>query len=629
MRLSSLFSDGMVLQRGSRTRMNGEAVPGSIIKVEFESRVYETAAGNDGSFCITFNELKPGGPYEMILFSDETGTEESPNKLLLKDIYVGDVWLLSGQSNMQLPVARVRVRFEDEVRTAIEPAIRSFEVPLQYCFGEQIQTLHEGRWKGLSQETVNQFSAAGFFMARALYKKHGIPIGLVQTAIGGITVESYMSEESLEEAGGYEKILNQNRDKNYVKSVLEEDRKLISEWYAALDEKDEGLKEQWMKRAWTEERNTTELPAIHTEGVFQGWHGSVWVNRQFELTEKQISDGLLVLGTLVDADQTYVNGVFVGRTEYCYPPRRYPVPAAVLHTGLNTVTVRVISTGNPWGFIKDKEYSLRLKDQVIGLNGIWKYRIGATMSRRRDETFFQYKPAALYNGMIYPLRDYRIAGIAFYQGESNTGAQRPYDVLFRRLIADWRKLFHDEKLPFIYVQLPNFSGTGSEITHGSSWAVVREDQRNTLNVPNTAMAVAIDVGEFNDLHPLDKKSIGERLALCAEKLYYGDQVVNSGPVIHSAEVQNRTIHLSFDELGSGLVKKDADKPIPWFEVRTKEASWHQVLAEIEKDMVCLTELPEGKAEAVRYAWNDNPYGINLYNKEGLPAVPFYYSLTDN
>ncbi len=237
----------------------------------------------------------------------------------------------------------------------------------------------------------------------------------------------------------------------------------------------------------------------------------------------------LLMGRIIDADSVFVNGVFVGTTSYQYPPRRYEVPAGVLQAGKNILTVRVINSSGKGGFVPDKPYTLTVGHKTIDLTGDWKYQLGAEMEPLGPPTFIRWKPGGLYNGMLAPLFNYTIKGAIWYQGESNASRAKEYRTLFPAMIADWRTQWNQGDFPFLFVQLANYMET--KATPGpSDWAMLREAQLQALSVPNTAMAVITDIGEWNDIHPLNKKDVGNRLALAAAKLAYGDDLVHSGPV---------------------------------------------------------------------------------------------------
>ena len=328
----------------------------------------------------------------------------------------------------------------------------------------------------------------------------------------------------------------------------------------------------------------------------------------------------LILGRIVDADSAFINGQFVGTVSYQYPPRRYDIPTGLLKAGENTIVVRVISNIGKGGFVPDKQYAVVTKDTSINLTGEWKYRLGAEMPPLESQTFIRWKPTGLYNAMIAPLLNYKIKGVIWYQGESNAERPKEYLSLFSTMIKDWRTNWNEGDFPFLFVQLPNFMETKSEPSE-SNWALLREAQLKTLSLPNTGMVVAIDIGEWNDIHPLDKKDVGYRFALAAEKLAYGDNIVYSGPIYKSMKIDGNKIILSFTHTGSGLIAK-GDNKLKYFAIAGNNKKFVWANAKIENNKVVVWNDKVKNPVAVRYAWADNPDGANLYNKEGLPASPF-------
>jgi sialate O-acetylesterase len=323
----------------------------------------------------------------------------------------------------------------------------------------------------------------------------------------------------------------------------------------------------------------------------------------------------------VDADTTYVNGKIMGTVSYQYPPRIYDVSENMLKAGKNIVVVRVINNSGRGGFVLDKPYQLIAAGQTIDLKGKWQYKLGATMDPLPAKTFIEWQPLGLYNGMLAPLLNYRIKGVIWYQGEANTGKPLEYQKLFPAVIADWRQKWNQGDFPFLYVQLANFMEVKDQPCE-SNWAELRESQLKTLSVPNTAMAVATDIGEWNDIHPLNKEDVGKRLALAAQKVAYGDEeVVYSGPIYQSMKIQANKIVITFTNTGSGLIAKGGGE-LKHFTVAGADKKFIWAKAKIEGDKVIVWNADITNPEAVRYAWADNPEGANLYNKEGLPASSF-------
>lgn len=612
MLLSGILSDGMVLQRNADVAVWGKTRPRERVRVVFLDRTYETTADESGNWLVTLQGLPPGGPYEMRIAAD--------GERVIRDVLVGDVWVLGGQSNMELPVRRTLDLFAEEIRGVHLPFVRQFTVPMTYDFHGPRDEVAGGRWMAAVQDEVMHFSAAGFFFAKELYERYGVPIGLILTAVGGTPIEAWMSEPTLRRIGGYDEQLDRCKDDEYVAATQRSDEERMRRWHQTLNERDPGLKEGWSgERCDTSDWRDFELPNSWRDGELEAVRGSVWFRREIEVPPSMAAgEAMLKLGTVVDADETYINGTLVGSTGYRYPPRRYPVPAGVLKPGKNTIAVRVISTHNTGEFVRDMPYELVAGGQTLDLKGTWKYRVGAVVEALEPQTFFHYMPAGLYNGMIAPLRRYAIKGALWYQGESNAHKPEGYSRLFREMVQDWRNLWGIGDFPFIFTQLANF-----EVEDGGreTWAKLREEQRKCLAVPNTAMATAVDIGEYNDLHPQDKKTLGRRLALCARRIAYGEDIVHSGPLYREMERLGDAIRIRFDHTGSGLTTRDGQEP-RGFAVCGPDGVYQPARAVISGDAVIVSHERIREPRHVRYAWANNPADANLYNKEGLPAVPF-------
>ncbi|PDO10930.1 MAG: sialate O-acetylesterase [Candidatus Reconcilbacillus cellulovorans] len=615
MRLSPLFSDGVVLQRDADVKIWGEARPGEKIVVVCGEATGETVADGEGRWEVALGALRAGGPYEMtVLAGDEKRT--------IRDVLVGDVWVLGGQSNMELPVRRTLDLFAEEVRNVHLPQVRQFAVPLVYDFHGPRRDVDGGRWIAATGGDVLDFSAAGFFFAKELWERFGVPVGLILTAVGGTPVEAWMSEPTLRRLGGYEALLDRCKDDVYVSETRRKDEERTQCWHRELNERDSGLREGWFRTEWVEAGwETFEVPGSWRGTHLESFRGAVWFRKTIEVPPVMAEgEALLKLGTIVDADETYVNGTLVGTTGYRYPPRRYRIPPGVLKPGVNTIAIRVVSTHNPLEFVEDMPYELVSGGLKLDLKGTWRYRTGAEAAELKPPTFFQYMPAGVYNGMIEPLRRYAVKGVLWYQGESNTHQPERYGALFREMVRDWRRLWGRDDLPWIYVQLANYAVDDGG-RHG--WARLRDEQRRCLDIPGTAMATAVDIGEANDLHPQDKKTLGHRLALCARKIVYGEDVVHSGPLFARMEREGRAIRLFFDHVGGGLVARGGE-PLSGFEVCGPDGVFRPARAAIEEDGRTVTVWCDEVLEPVhvRYAWANNPEGANLYNREGLPASPF-------
>ena len=616
-RLPKLISDGMVMQRNQPVKILGWASPEEKISLSFNGSEYQTIADEQGNWQVVLGTFEAGGPYTLSI--------QASNQLIIKDIWMGDVWICSGQSNMELPMRRVSPIYEDEIASADYPFIRYFDVPQTYNFKESQTDLPSGQWVSTNPETVLKFSAAAYFFAKDLYDSYKIPIGLIHSALGGSPVESWISEDSIQKYPAYYQENQRFKDDELIRSIQTSDQRRIEEWYADLRAKDAGY--QSSKTWHAEDLDDSAWAKMDSLGYWEKdkngipINGVMWFRKKIDVPASFIGKPVkLLLGCIVDADSVFINEQFVGTTTYQYPPRRYSVPEGVLREGENTIVIRVISNSGQGGFVQDKPYQLVLGDQIIDLRKDWKYKLGGHTDFLEGETFIRWKPVGLYNAMISPLLNYPIKGVIWYQGESNAGRAVEYRNLFPTMIRDWRNRWNQGDFPFLFVQLANFMRSYPQPTE-SNWAMLRESQLKTLSLPNTGMAVAIDIGEWNDIHPLNKKDVGKRLALNAHKWAYGKEaVVYSGPVYESMQIDGNKIVLTFSHIGSGLMIK-GDKPGA-FAIAGKDKRFVWAEAKIENNQVIVwsDDIPE--PVAVRYAWADNPADANLYNKEGLPASPF-------
>ncbi|MGI4759412.1 MAG: sialate O-acetylesterase [Janthinobacterium lividum] len=618
-RLPRLVSDGMVLQRDAPVRIWGWARPGEAVSVAFQGKTYRTTTGADGQWRVQLPALKAGGPYELKI--------DASNHLVLKDVLLGDVWFCAGQSNMELPMRRVRDKYPQEVATANNPRIRQFDVPMRYDFRGPKNDVTGGSWVALTPETVLGFSAVGYFFAKEINAKYQVPVGLIKVAVGGSPAEAWLSADALRQFHKYEQQAVPYRDSAAVAGIRQREGAAVGEWYKRLHQADQGEasgQTKWSSPAYDASAwPTMQVPGYWADQTPLGMvNGVLWFRKEVEVPAGMAGQpGRLELGTLVDADSTYINGQLVGTTAYQYPPRKYDFGPGVLKAGKNVITVRLISNGGRGGFTKEKTYQLTAGGQALDLRGPWQYKLGGTMPPTPGTTTFQYQPGGLYNGLVAPALPYALKGVLWYQGESNTGRPADYYALTSSLVQDWRTHFQQPNLPFLYVQLANINAAKKEPGE-SNQALVRDAQRRLLALPRTGMAVISDVGEWNDIHPLDKQTVGHRLALAAEKVAYGDaKVVASGPLFQTMKTTGNQATLTFASVGGGLEAKGGGS-LGGFTVAGADHKFVAAQARIEGGKVVVSSDQVAAPVAVRYAWSDNPESANLYNKEGLPASTF-------
>jgi sialate O-acetylesterase len=607
----------MVLQRDANVKIWGWADEGEKVTINFNGKTYTATTGSDGKWMVSLSPSKAGGPCNMEI--------KAANLITLKNILIGDIWICSGQSNMELSMDRVKDKYPDVIAHSDNPAVRQFLVPDRYNFKTPQEDLESGSWESANPQIVLNFTAVGYFFAKALFEKYNVPIGLINASLGGSPAQAWMSEDALKTFPEYLATAEKYKDSAYCNQVMEKDKAVSDAWYNRIRQIDEGLapgEKPWFDTSYNASQwPTMNMPGYWADEELGPVNGVVWFRKEIDVPASMTGrPARLLLGRIVDGDETYVNGKLVGSVSYQYPPRRYDVPENLLKPGKNIIVVRVINNSGRGGFVLDKTYQLIAAGQTIDLKGQWQYKLGATMDPLPSSTFIQWQPLGLYNGMIAPLLNYSIKGVIWYQGESNTGNPLEYRKLFPTLIADWRQKWNQGDCPFLYVQLASFMEAKNEPSE-SNWAELRQAQLKTLAVPNTAMAVTTDIGEWNDIHPLNKEDVGKRLALAAQKVAYGDEkVIYSGPIYQSMKTEGNTISITFTNIGGGLIAKGDE--LKYFSIAGADKKFVWAKAKIEADKIIVWSDDVPNPVAVRYAWADNPEGANLYNKEGLPASPF-------
>jgi sialate O-acetylesterase len=618
--VATLIGDGMVIQRQVTVPIWGSAAAGSLITVTFDRQSYTTRADDAGHWRVELAAREAGGPYEMKIVA-------AAEEIRVEDLLVGDVWVCSGQSNMEWVVA-YSTNAEEEIAAADDPTIRHFKVPRSWA-AEPETTLAGGTWETADAGHVGGFTAAGYFFARSLRPDVDVPIGLINTTWGGSRIEAWMSAESLglDEQGRRDL---EARERDYERDTLAR----IEAMAGGLPDRDPGLVDG--RAVWADPGlddsgwHELDVPALWEEAGWEGMDGIGWYRTTFDLTADEVAGGVLLgLGMIDDSDTSWVNGSEVGRTEQAWNQSRvYQVPPAVLQPGRNTLAVRVEDTGGGGGIYGDPELLyVEVAGERRSLGGTWRFAIGVIELNLEDRN--REVPTKLYNKMVHPLLPFPIKGILWYQGESNTGPDDAfvYRRQFTTMIEDWRRRWGAEELPFLFVQLASFLPPPTEPTE-SNWALLRESQTAALALPGTAQVVLVDAGDADDVHPRNKQIVGERLALAARKTAYGEEIVFSGPAYRGHQVEDGRVVIEFDHVGGGLVARDAargnltgfaiagaDRRFVWAEARLEEAQ-----ADSVRVVVSSTLVPS--PVAVRYGWADNPEGANLYNREGLPASPF-------
>ena len=508
--------------------------------VKFNKKSVSTTTDSEGNWKIELPPMKAGGPYTMEV--------KGNNTIIINNILLGDVWFCSGQSNMVINMERVKEKYPEDIASANFPEIRNFFIPTVSDVTSVHKELPAAKWIAASPENVLGFGAVTFFFARSIYNEYKVPIGIINSSVGGTPIEAWTSEEGLKEFPQIMLRIEKLKDTCLSESNIKISQKKIRTNEKAVSDSrnmDKGMSGpvSWFDVSYVpEDWQKFWLPGYWDDQGVRGLNGIVWFRKEINVPESMTGKpAKLFLGRIVDADNVYVNGVLSGSITYQYPPRRYNLPAGLLKPGKNIIVVRVTNNTGKGGFVPDKPYYLVAGNDSIDLRGEWLYKVGQVFRpvAPGSETgppsiSMQNEPTGLYNTMVAPLINYRIKGILWYQGESNTSRPSEYQQLLPALINDWRNKWQQGPLPFIFVQLPNFMEV-QYLPSESQWAELRSGQLKSLSVANTAMAVTIDVGEWNDIHPLEKKVVGERLALAARKLAYGNEkIVYSGPVYRSS-----------------------------------------------------------------------------------------------
>ena len=614
-----LFADHAVLQQGTKVPVWGTADPGEAVSVEIAGRTVSTTAGADGKWMVNLPPMKAGGPFKL--------TIAGKNKLTLVDILVGEVWLASGQSNMERQLGlragqQPIERWQDEVAAANHPLIRHFGVAQDKSLTPL--TGVKGQWDVCTPDKVPGFTAVGYFFGRDLHKARRVPIGLIHSSWGGTPAEAWTSEAGLRALPDFadtpEMIKTLIADPDTARRRYEEK---LETWFLANDAGSSraGNAPVWSGTALdTGAWKTMPVPGLWEESSEPDLNGVVWLRKTFDVPAAAAGAAAeLQLGMVDDVDTTWVNGAKVGATAGYNLLRKYAVPAGVLKPGRNVVAVRVLDTGGGGGIWGEHKVQLVLSGKAaalppIDLAGPWRYRIGMKLQDAppppRGITGDSGTPTILWNGMIAPLVPYAIRGVVWYQGESNVSREQQYRTLFPAMIADWRRAWGQD-FPFLFVQIAPHHDMTPELRDAQLWS--------WQHTPKTAMVVTTDCGDANDIHPARKQPVGARLALAARVLAYGERLEYSGPVFDGKTVTGDKVTLKFTHAAGSLMAKGG--PLKGFTIAGADKQFHPARAEVHGQTVVVTSDDVPQPVAVRYGWANVPEG-NLFNKSGLPATPF-------
>lgn len=640
--LPQLFQSGMVMQRGKSIPVWGWADKGEQVSIQFNKKQYSTIADEQGRWRIDLPKMKAGGPYIIEVRGEGQEVRE------ITDVLIGDVWLCSGQSNIDVHIERVYPQYVQEIDSYENPQIRLFRVQNDTdTHGPKSDIKPTAiNWKPLTKQNAWPFSAVGYFLGKRMYEKTKVPQGIIVNSWGGTPIEAWISADSLRQ--DYPMLLKRTemmQSDKYVEAQRQANAFASQQWQQILDGSDPGLPPSSSPQnggrigGWTAANfDDSQWQTIDQDGWQWRGCGTVWLRQHIQIDKAHAGKpARLLLGTLFDQDVTYVNGREVGHTYYQYPPRRYDLPEGLLREGDNVITIRFINKYGAVHFIPQKPYLIAFGDDrfsqnpmpkdIIPLGKTWKMHVGAEMPGcPSGDVSLQNLPTTLYNAVVHPLAPYAVNGVVWYQGESNTGNPAPYADYLRKMMGCWRDLWHDQQMPFTIVQLANHDGrqqtgnpqplTPQTEPVRSGWAQLREAQRLVAKAdPWAELAVINDLGESVDIHPLRKKEVAERIGLCFDRLIFNNKVKLSPEVIH-VKLTGNNIQLILDQ-------PIQEGDLYTFEVADEGNVFHNIpVAAIGKGNVITILNPAFRPTAIRYAWKDDPQQANVRSLSGLPMSSF-------
>ena len=633
-RLPQLFQSGMVMQRGKPIPIWGWADKGEQVTITFLKKIYTTTADDQGRWRIDLPKMKAGGPFQLTI-----------NQLTIDNVLIGDVWLLSGQSNIDVTIERVYPQYVNEIDQFDNNLVRLFRVQNEtsiHGVKDDIRPTNIN-WKPLTKQNAWLFSAVGSFLGKRMFEKNKVPQGIIVNSWGGTPIEAWISKDSLQK--DYPMLVKRMtiyESDNYVRAQMQANGAASRQWNELLNASDPGYAET--------ECDDTSWPQINQNDWSWRGTGTVWLRQHININKVHAGKpARLLLGTLYDQDITYLNGQQIGSTGYQYPPRRYDIPEGLLKEGDNVIAIRFINKNGAVHFIPQKSYMLcfgkdrfsqnPMPQDVIPLSPQWKFHVGTEMPPcPGGDVSLQNQPTTLYNAVLYPLAPYAISGVVWYQGESNTGNPGPYADYLKKLMGCWRDRWQDQQMPFCIVQLANYDGrqqTGfpRPIVYptepvNSGWAQLREAQRTIAKTdPYAELAVINDLGETVDIHPLRKKEVAERIGLCFDRLVFNDKKATLSPEVISAEVKDGKVILTLDQpvKPGELQEFEIAGPDGKFANANATASGNQIEVRAAANSQLSTLNSQLK---LRYAWKDDPKEANVRSLSGLPMSSFELKLKE-
>lgn len=602
--LPQLIADGMVLQRDQPVKIWGKGIPGKNVRVSVAGSISSSKVGKDSTWIVTMPSNPAGGPHLLTVNQEE-----------IEDVYFGDVWVAGGQSNMQWQMKSGVIGAEEEIKEADFAHIRFFKVPNAYSVLEQ-EDLSGGQWVKADSNSVADFSAIAWFFAKQNHIEKEVPVGIIESNWGGTPAEGWTPTQIL---AGMENM-----------SFSEEANEILAQPDKWERENLANEKRREMRDLLVHHPDSATAAEVASVGYNDSqWRGIqlpqnnplehiAWLRKDFNLTEK--SEVNLYLPDIDQMAFIYVNGVQIHYKNWGEPMPEITVDPGVLIVGQNTLTIRVVSNWNNQPRVgSEGSMYFSQNGNKINLEGTWSYSNDLVEPQLPRVDRLNWKPGMMYNAMIYPLTKYGVRGVIWYQGESNAGRAEEYKEVFTALIQSWRQAWNQGEFPFLFVQLANFMKQ-QELQPDSNWAALREAQRESLVLPNTGMAVAIDLGEAEDIHPRNKRDVGNRLWRLARKISYLDSIVSQGPILDSVEKSGSSLRLFYSSVGEGLEINSGEEVIG-FSLQSQNDQWQSTTGKITgKDQIVIQLEDEFDPIEIRYAWADNPR-VNLYNSEFLPAVP--------
>ena len=613
-KLPLIFSDGMVLQRNKQIPVWGWAEANEKIDLYFNKQHKTVITDANGKWRVNLDPEKAGGPFKL--------TVSGKNKITIQDVLVGEVWICSGQSNMEFQMYKLP-NFNALKEKINNPKVRQFGVS-QDLSGSPKEQLKQGKWQLANKENLADFTAVGYFFAEKLNKELHVPIGIINTSWGGTCVETWTSREAFQKSDEFKEMIAQvpvvDMDaifEKYKKSVLDNIQKIQGFDVSKANEEQFHL-ENFDDSKWPE----IKVPSLWENQQIGNIDGEVWMRKSFEISPEQANkEAVLYLSKVDDEDITYINGVKIGSQNLWDSKRIYKIPAGILKQGKNTIAVKVIDyTGGGGIYGNSADLKIEFKNYNIPLSGLWKFNVVKVKLEMSPNSY----PSLLYNAMIHPLIPYAFNGVLWYQGEANVTRANQYKIAFPQMIIDWRNQWKQGDFPFYFVQLATYNENNGNSNSGSKWAELREAQSEALKLKNTGMSITTDIGDPKDIHPTNKLDVGLRLASIALNKTYGEKnIPYSGPVYKSSEVKGNTMVLTFDFVGKGLQPENLLKG---FEIAGEDKVFYPAVAVIQNNKVMVSSNKVAKPVSVRYNWADDASAGNLYNLDKLPAAPFR---TDN